>query len=199
MNFDKLKGNVPDSIFSQLPITCVAFEINTELRLCHFLAQCSHESANFTSIRENLNYSANGLLSVFGRYFDEKSAVIFARQPEKIANIVYANRLGNGDVSSGDGWNYRGRGFIQLTGKNNYVTFSNYMNDALIKSNPDLVATKYPLSSAAFFFWKNDIFAVCDNGFGLDVITAVTKRVNGGVNGLQDRVDKFNTFYKLFS
>lgn len=198
MDFTKLKGSIPQGVIDQLPDTCSRFDISNVLRLCHFLSQCSHESINFTAVRENLNYSAKALLSLFGRYFDEDTISLYARHPEKIANRIYANRMGNGDEVSGDGWKYRGRGYVQLTGKNNYKGLANYMNNQGILSNPDIVATTYPLSSAGFYFWKNSIFPICDKGSSHDVVAAVTKLINGGVIGLADRIVRFDKLYKLY-
>ena len=173
------------------------FNITTPLRLCHFLSQCSHESGNFTLVRENLNYSIKGLMSVFKKYFTtEAVAKLYERQPQKIANRVYANRMGNGDEASGDGYNYRGRGYIQLTGKDNYKAFATFIGEDVV-ANPDLVATKYPLTSAGFFFNKNKLWEICDKGESLEVITSLTKRINGGTNGIDDRIAKFRLYKSL--
>lgn len=174
-----------------------SFQINTPLRLAHFLAQCSHESANFTAVRENLNYSADGLRKIFGKYFPTDAlAQAYARQPEKIANKVYSSRMGNGDEASGDGFKFRGRGAIQLTGKDNYKAFDAIVPEDIL-ANPDLVATKYPLTSAAFFFKKNNLWALCDKGATDADVTAVTKRVNGGTHGLSERIAKFKLYNSL--
>ena len=181
----------------ELPMTIDKFQINTPLRLAHFLAQCSHESGNFTILRENLNYSVKGLMSVFHKYFpNEGIAKQYERQPEKIANKVYANRMGNGSEESGEGYKFRGRGFIQLTGKDNYKAFGDYIKEDLLHE-PDLVATKYPLTSAGFFFQKNNLWAICDKGATIDVVTMVSKRVNGGTIGLEDRISKFKLYSSL--
>jgi putative chitinase len=195
-NLEKLRGVIPDSVIEQIPDTAKKFNITNVLRLSHFLAQCSHESGNFTAVRENLNYSATGLKKTFSKYFPGKLSESYARQPEKIANRVYANRMGNGDESSGDGYKFRGRGYIQLTGKDNYSIFDKSVDEKILE-NPDLVATKYPLMSAAFFFNKNNLWTICDKGSSDDVVTQVTKRVNGGVNGLDDRIKKFKKYYGL--
>jgi putative chitinase len=120
----------------------------------------------------------------------------YERKPEKIANRVYASRMGNGNEASGEGWKYRGRGYIQLTGKENYKAFDATVPEDIL-ANPDLVATKYALASAAFFFKKNGLWAICDRGAGMNNVTAVTKRVNGGTIGLIDRQKHFNEFYHL--
>lgn len=196
MNFDKLKGHVPDPVLAQIPTVASKFSINTELRLAHFLAQCGHESGNFKFINENLNYSADGLKKIFPKYFPGALNESYARQPEKIASRVYASRMGNGDEASKDGYKFRGRGYIQLTGKSNYVKFSTFIGEDCV-ANPDLVATKYPLASAAFFFQSNGIWAVCDKGSTREIVTAVTKKVNGGTIGLEDRLKHFSQYYSL--
>ncbi len=194
---DKLKGHVPDEVIAQIPDTAARFNITTPLRLAHFLAQCGHESGNWRAVRENLNYSAKGLMGIFKKYFSNATlANAYQRQPEKIANRVYANRMGNGAETSGDGYKFRGRGYIQLTGKQNYSIFDKTVPEDIV-SNPDLVATKYPLASAAFFFNNNKLWTICDQGATPAVVTAVTKRVNGGTIGLADRVKHFNEYYKL--
>lgn len=199
MNTDKLKGNVPQLIFPQLPAIMEKFEINTPLRMAHFLGQCAHESWGFTAVRENLNYSAAALHKTFKKYFPTlQSAEAYARQPEKIANFVYANRIGNGPVESGDGWRYRGRGYIQLTGKANYREFDRFVDDDIV-TNPDLVATKYPLTSAAWFWHMRGLNKLADTGATELEITKITKKVNGGFNGLQDRIKYFNKYYDLLT
>jgi len=196
MDINKLKGHIPDSVIAQIADTASKFNITTTLRLAHFLAQCGHESGGFKAVSENLNYSASGLQTIFKKYFTAISAAEYQRKPEKIANIVYANRMGNGNQASGDGYKFRGRGYIQLTGKDNYTSFDKTVEDDIL-TNPDLVATKYPLSSAAFFFNKNGLWAICDKGADDATVTAVTKRVNGGTIGLADRIKHFNEYYKL--
>ena len=121
---------------------------------------------------------------------------MYERKPEKIANLVYANRMGNGDKASGDGYRFRGRGYIQLTGKDNYSAFDKTVDENILE-NPDLVATKYPLASAAWFFHKNGLQKIADEGATDAVVTKVTKKVNGGTIGLPDRIKHFNEYYKL--
>ena len=186
-------GNIPIEIFSQFD-ALKAFGINSKIRLAHFLSQASHESGNFLFTTENLNYSATALVGTFPKYFTSETALSYARQPEKIANHVYANRMGNGDESSGDGWKFRGRGFIQLTGFNNYNAFDATVHDDVIKQ-PELVATKYALISGAWFFQVNKINQVSDLGASVAVVEAVTKRVNGGLNGLYERTQLFQKIY----
>ena len=198
MNVDKLKGHIPDTVIAQIPGVVEKFEINTPLRLAHFLAQCGHESGGFKAVSENLNYGAAGLQSIFKKYFTAESAKEYQRKPEKIANIVYANRMGNGNQASGEGYKFRGRGFIQLTGKDNYTAFDKTVEDDII-ANPELVATKYPLLSAAWFFHKNGLHKIADEGATDAVVTKVTKRVNGGTIGLPDRIKHFNEYNNLLN
>jgi putative chitinase len=198
LKIDKLRGHIPDSVISQIPDTAAKFNITNNLRLAHFLAQCGHESGGFKAVSENVNYSAAGLKGIFGKYFPGNLAESYARNPQKIASRVYGGRMGNGPEATGDGYKFRGRGFIQLTGKNNYTQFSKFIGEDCV-ANPDLVATKYPLASAAFFFDSNKLWAICDKGADNATITAVTKRVNGGTIGLADRIKHFNEYYKLLS
>jgi putative chitinase len=193
LNLAGLAGKVPDAVIAQIPETAAKFGITTNLRLAHFLAQCALESTNFTAVVENLNYSAQRLLQVFPKYFKNVDVNAYARNPQKIGSRVYANRMGNGDEASGDGFKYRGRGYIQLTGKNNYQAFSGFIGEDCV-ANPDLVATTYPLASAAFFFNSNNIWAICDRGAGDAVVTSVTKVVNGGTHGLAERLQNFKKF-----
>jgi len=197
MDINKLKGHIPDGVIAQIPSVMSTFKIDTALRLSHFLAQCGHESAGFKAIQENLNYGAKGLLGIFKKYFPtEAKALQYERKPEKIANLVYGSRMGNGDEASGDGYKFRGRGYIQLTGKNNYVAFGKAINED-IAANPDLVATKYPLLSAAWFWSSNSLNALADEGADDSSVTAITKRVNGGTIGLPDRIKHFKEYYAL--
>ena len=172
----------------------MAFYKMSPVRAAHFFAQTAHESGNFKAFSENLNYSADGLQKIFGKYFDAAAAAKAARNPEKIANRVYANRMGNGNEASGDGWKYRGRGALQLTGKDNYKAFADYLKKPEIMDNPDLVATEYSFESAIFFFEKNKLWAICDQGINDAAITSLTKRINGGTHGLDDRKEKTKKF-----
>jgi putative chitinase len=159
----------------------------TPERAAHFFAQTAHETGEYKSFSENLNYSADGLKKTFGKYFPDKLNESYAKQPEKIANRVYGNRMGNGDETSGEGWKYRGRGALQLTGKNNYQLFSNYLKKPEIMANPDLVATEFAFESAMFFFDNNKLWAIADKGVNDETILAMTKRINGGTLGLDHR------------
>ena len=197
MNIEKLKGHIPDAVLAQIPDTVQKFELNTPLRLAHFLAQCGHESGGFKATSENLNYGAKGLLGIFKKYFPtEAKAKEYERKPEKIANLVYGGRMGNGPEASGEGWKFRGRGYIQLTGKQNYTSFDAVVPEDIL-ANPDLVASKYPLLSAAWFFHKNGLHKIADGGATDAVVTSVTKRVNGGTIGLADRIKHFNEYNNL--
>ena len=199
-NLGKLNGHVPQFILDQIPDTAARFGITTPLRLAHFLSQTSHETGGFKAFSENLNYGSKGLLTIFGKYFKTiEKAKAYERKPEKIANLVYGNRMGNGPESSGDGWKHRGRGALQTTGKLNYQDFANFMGMPEIMSNPDLVATKYAMASAGFFFKKNNLWTICDQGSSDDVIKKLTKRINGGQNGILDRIAHFKEYYKLLS
>jgi putative chitinase len=196
LNIEKLKGHIPDAVLLQIPETAKKFNITNNLRLAHFLAQCGHESGGFKAVSENLNYSADGLKKIFGKYFPGNLNESYARQPEKIAARVYASRMGNGDETTKEGFKFRGRGYIQLTGKSNYTNFTKFIGEDCV-SNPDLVATKYPLASAAFFFDSNKLWSICDKGADDATVTAVTKRVNGGTIGLPDRIKHFKEYYNL--
>jgi len=157
-------------------------------RAAHFFAQCAHESGNWKATSENLNYGAKGLRGIFGKYFPTDAlAKAYERQPEKIANKVYANRMGNGPESSGDGWKFRGRGFLQLTGHDNYKALSQYIDRPDIMENPDLVAGELAIESALWFFDRNKLWSICDQGINDAAILQLTKRINGGTHGLDDR------------
>ena len=196
LKLENLKGHIPDAVIAQIPDAAKKFNITTSLRLAHFLAQCGHESAGFKAIQENLNYSADGLKKIFPKYFPGNLAEGYAKNPEKIASKVYGSRMGNGDETTKEGFKFRGRGYIQLTGKDNYTKFAKFIGEDTV-SNPDLVATKYPLASAAFFFDSNKLWAICDKGADDATVTAVTKRVNGGTIGLPDRIKHFKEYFAL--
>jgi putative chitinase len=194
---DKLKGHIPDSVLAQIPDTAAKFGITNPLRLAHFLAQCGHESGGWKATSENLNYSSKGLMGIFKKYFPTLAlAEQYARKPEAIASRVYGGRMGNGAEVTKEGFKFRGRGYIQLTGKDNYSAFDKFVPEEILV-NPDLVATKYPLMSAAWFFNKNGLWSICDKGADQGTVTAVTKRVNGGTIGLPDRIKHFNEYYNL--
>jgi putative chitinase len=197
MNTSNLATKMPSTASKYMLEVVQRYKITQPLRLAHFLAQIAHESGNFQFVAENLNYSADSLLKVFPKYFKDKAtADKYARKPEMIGSRVYASRMGNGDEASGEGFKFRGRGYLQLTGKDNYKAFSTFIGEDCV-ANPDLVATKYPMDSAIWFFDKNKLWDICDKGAGDDIVTLVTKRVNGGTHGLADRLSKFKTFNSL--
>lgn len=164
------------------------YEINTPYRIAAFLAQCGHESGGWRVFSENLNYSAKALDAVFGKYFarGDHDAEEYARNPEAIANVVYANRMGNGPTESGDGWNYRGRGPIQLTGKNNYLAFAEDMDCPEVIDNPDLLSEdpNYGILAAIWFWNENNLNKYSDT----QDMKKLTRRINGGYIGLEDRI-----------
>jgi putative chitinase len=168
--------------------TAAAFYKLSPHRAAHFFAQTAHESGGFKAFSENLNYGAKGLRGIFGKYVPTDAlARAYERKPEKIANRVYANRMGNGDEASGEGWLFRGRGSLQLTGKFNFKAFSDYIGRPDVMTNPDLVATELAFESALWFFDRNKLWGICDQGVGDGAILALTKRINGGTHGLDDR------------
>lgn len=174
-----------DKYLAALNEALAAHAIDTPLRVAHFLAQVLHESGKMRWVEENLNYSADGLRAVFSKYFNDAEAREYARNPERIANRTYGNRMGNGDEASGDGYRYRGRGLIQLTGKDNYRAFSDWIHDDDVVSNPDLVADKYAVHSAVYYWSENNINRIADR----DDVRGVTKAINGGLKGLDDRME----------
>jgi putative chitinase len=203
MDLSRLKGHVPDTVIAQIPSIQEKFGVTTALRLSHFLAQAGHESGGFRVTQENLNYSAKGLVGIFKKYFkrpdgtiDEPKAAAYAKKPEKIANLVYGGRMGNGAEASGDGYKFRGRGYIQLTGKDNYTAFGKSIGVDM-SVNPDSVASTHALTSAAWFWSKNKLNEIADTGATDEVVTKITKRVNGGTIGLADRIKHFKEFHTL--
>lgn len=190
LNWGKAEPYIP-YMTSVLP----NFDINIPLRKAHFLAQLAHESGGLKYASENLNYSANALRSVFGKYFKTTEiAEAYARKPEKIANRVYADRMANGNETSGDGWKYRGRGLIQLTGKYNYQSFAKDHGIDCVH-NPDLILDPEIALTAACWYWKKrkiNTYADADD------LHMVTKRVNGGHHGILDRQQWLDSFKKLY-
>jgi putative chitinase len=185
-------GVKPDGVFGKQTLkACMDHYGLTPESASHFFAQCAHESGNFIIFRENLNYSADGLLRIFPKYFDAVKARQYARQPERIANRAYANRMGNGDEASGDGWRYRGRGAIQLTGKNNYREFADWVGKTI---DPDDVADLYAFESAQFFFDRNKLWRYCDEVTDAN-IALLTRAINGGTHGIEDRKAKTYKYY----
>lgn len=168
----------------------------TPERAAHFFAQLGHETGDFKLFSENLNYSADGLKKIFPKYFPTSIlANAYARNPEKIANRAYASRMGNGDEASGDGYKFRGRGAIQLTGKSNYQNFANHIGKPEIMTKPDLVASDYAFESAMFFFDRNKLWDICDKGVTDATILSLTKRINGGTNGISHRAELTKKYY----
>ena len=199
LKLEKLKGHIPDAVIAMIPAVAQKFQIDSALRLAHFLAQCGHESGGFRLTKENLNYSAKGLNGIFKKYFPTlESALPYERKPEKIANKVYGGRMGNGPEASGDGAKFCGRGYIQLTGKDNYTAFGKSIGEDVC-ANPQVVAEKYALLSAAWFFNKNGLHKMADGGAGVDTVKAITKRVNGGYIGIEDRIKHFKEYYHLLA
>jgi putative chitinase len=180
--------------YEAMAVQLPQFEVNTAKRVAAFVAQCAHESADFTVLSENLNYSAEALNKLFGKYFAAagRDAAPYHRKPEMIANVIYANRMGNGDTKSGEGYKFRGRGPIQLTGKDNYWKFaSDFFEDPeTVMNDPDLVTDDIPtaLYSALWFWNKNNLNREADSGD----IKLMTKKINGGYIGLEDRIKHYN-------
>jgi putative chitinase len=190
-------GTTPDGVFGPGTMKkAMEFYKLTPVRAAHFFAQTAHETGGFKLFSENLNYSADGLQKIFGKYFPGNLEESYARNPEKIANRVYGSRMGNGDEKSGDGWKFRGRGALQLTGKDNYTAFAQYLQKPEIMTTPDLVATVYSFESAMFFFDKNKLWSICDKGINDAAILELTKRINGGTHGLADRNEKTKKYYE---
>mgnify|MGYP001565214634 CR=1 FL=1 len=199
IDFQKKHGLVADGIIGINTLFKIkeVFKIKTNEELAHFMGQCHHESGGFSVDTENLNYSADGLMKVFPKYFPTKIlAMSYQRNPVKIANKVYSNRMGNDSEASGNGYLYRGRGAIQLTGKSNYKAFADYIGNKEIITKPELVATDYFFESALYFFNKNNIFSLC-KVVDTDHITKVTKKINGGINGLLDRQELTRKYYNI--
>lgn len=166
LKLEKLKGIIPDKVISQISDTAVKFNITTNLRLAHFLSQCSHESGNFKWVVELASGQA------------------------------YEGRKDLGNTQPGDGVRFKGRGYIQCTGRLNYIKFSEFIGEDCV-TNPDLVSTKYPMESAAWFFNKNNLWKICDLGSTDEVVTKLTKRVNGGYNGLNSRIENFHKIWNV--
>lgn len=182
-------------VVDALNAACQKFGIDSTERVAGFLAQCSHESNGFKVTQENLNYSAAGLVKVFPKYFGENLAAIYAKQPQRIANRVYGGRMGNGPEASGDGYKYRGRGFIQLTGKDNYNAFGLAIGED-VAANPDEVSTsKYAALSAAWFWSAHGLNALAD---AKDIVS-MTKRINGGTIGLDERKKLYEQALAVFA
>jgi putative chitinase len=191
-------GATPDGAFGPKTMkAAMDFYKLSAVRAAHFFGQTSHETGEFKTFSENLNYSAAGLKKIFKKYFNDLTALAYARNPEKIANKVYGNRMGNGVEASGDGWKFRGRGALQLTGRSNYEAFAKYLGKPEILLRPDMVADEYAFESAMFFFDKNKLWDICDRGVNEDSMLKLTKRINGGTNGLDHRKALTIKYYNL--
>jgi putative chitinase len=199
---------VPENVLNELPTIVTKFNVTSNLQLAHFLSQCAHESGDFKRLQENLNYSdPNRIAEIFRHDVDlNKNRIVeaselenakrYVKKPKELANFVYANQNGNGNEASGDGYNYRGRGCIQLTGRANYKSFSTFIGEDCV-ANPDLVSDKYPLASAAFYFTNTKLWALCAKGSDTKTITEITKKINGANHGLTDRINRFNKIYAV--
>ena len=207
INLQKKIGAKPDGSFGPATLRAAAkFFKLSDIRAAHFFGQTAHETGEFKRFSENLNYSKDRVLQIFKSDFDTNKDKILSESekkkadelvgfPEKIANFVYANQNGNGDESTGDGFVFRGRGSLQLTGRGNYKSFSDYLKNPEIMNNPELVAGEFAFESAMYFFDKNKLWSICDAGVNDDTITKVSKRVNGGTNGLDHRKELTNKYY----
>lgn len=200
--FQQDNGLTPDGDIGKKTLAVIKAKCNivSDLELAHFMGQCHHETGGFKLVKEDLRYSSEGLMKMFKKYFPTKElADAYAKQPEKIANRVYANRMGNGNEASGDGFKFSGKGAIQLTGRDNYTMFSKAKGDPEILTNPDIVASKYIFESADFFFDRNNLWAIAKKGIGEDVIKELTKRINGGYTGLAERIEFTNHYYQVLT
>lgn len=192
---DKLAKVLPNNDYiadwyANLATFLSEYFVNSEIRIAMFLAQTTHESLDYTRLYENLNYRATSLITTWPKYFNYDNANEYEHNPEKIANHAYANRMGNGDEASGEGWKYRGRGIIQITGKSNYAAFSQEtFGDNTILDTPDYLETFEGAVRSACWFWKrNHLNDLTDK----NDVKGVTKRINGGLIGLDDRIARFN-------
>lgn len=196
IDLQKKIGAKPDGVFGKETFTLASeyFKL-TNIRAIHFFSQVAHETENFKFFTENLNYSAKRLLQVFPKFFTIETANKYAMKPQMIANRVYANRMGNGDEESGDGWKHIGRGALHTTGKEGYCNFAKYVKDSEIMKQPELLATKYSFESAIFFFNTRKLWTICDKGVDMKTIRELSFRINGGYNGIKRRTEITNTFY----
>ena len=194
----KTCGVTPDGAFGPNTARAIAehYGLNAN-RGAHLLGQAAHESGNFMISEENLNYRAETMCRVWpSRFKSEADAKPYARNPEKLANKVYSGRMGNGSEASGDGWKYAGKGFIQLTGKDNVRAFAEHIGRDSLVDDPSPIANELAMDSAIFFFEKNGLFSMADKGVADSIIKSITKRVNGGYHGLEDRMNKTKKIYR---
>lgn len=190
---EKLRDSLPVTVYEWLDFTCVKYNITSRIQLAHFISQLAHESLSFNHKEENLNYSRAGLLKTFPKYFTPANVSGYVGNRQAIANRVYANRMGNGDESTGDGWMFRGRGFLQITGRYNYKKLSKAFGIDFEKEPDLLLSEKYACLSAGWFF------SPIINKLDKLSVKEVTRFVNGGYNGLEDRQKKFEYYLKLVS
>ena len=199
MSLKKLQEKIgvnPDGVFGPKTLKAAAAYYNmSPERAAHFFGQTAHETGIYKTFTENLNYSSAGLMKVFGKYFPGNLADLYAKKPVKIGSRVYGGRMGNGAEATQEGYKFRGRGALQTTGKNNYKLLSEHLDKPEIMTNPDLVATDYAFESAIFFFDSNKLWSIADKGVNYNTILAMTKRINGGTNGLKHRVELTNKYY----
>jgi len=197
----KTCGVTPDGAFGPNTARAIAKHYGLDAkRGAHLLGQAAHESGNFMISEENLYYRASTMCRVWpSRFKSEADAEPYAKNPEKLANKVYSGRMGNGSEASGDGWKYAGKGFIQLTGKDNTRAFAEHIGRDGLVDDPSPIATELAMDSAIFFFEKNGLFALADEGVTDEVIKKITRRVNGGYHGLDDRKEKTKKIYGWLS
>jgi putative chitinase len=198
-------GVKPDGVFgpNTLNVAAKYFKLSDE-HAAHLFGQCAAETGDFNKFVESLNYSAEGLRKTFKKYFPTpESRLLYANKPQLIANKVYANRMGNGDESSGDGWKFIGRGGLQTTGKSNYKEFSEFIKDPKIMQDPSLVATKYAFEAALFYFNKNNLWKYCNEVTDINILK-LSKSINLGSasnpatpNGLEHRSNKTKSYYNF--
>jgi putative chitinase len=193
--FEDTDEEIIDSFVEPLNKAMEHFEINTTQRIAMFLAQVGHESAGLSATKENLNYKASTLLKVFPKYFRDRDPADYERQPEKIANLVYGGRMGNGTEETGDGYRYRGRGLIQLTGHDNYKSFANSMGISIEEAVTYLETPEGAAMSAAWFWNSRKLNAVADAG---DILKS-TKLINGGTIGLEERTSLYEEALEIFA
>ncbi len=197
LDISKLKNLLPIKMYQELPEIMAKFQINTIFCISHFLGQAAHESSNFTKLVENMNYSSDRLRVVFPKYFNEVGAILYANRPEAIGSRVYASRMGNGNEVSKEGFKFRGRGVLHITGKSNYLAFNKFVSNVDLIKNPDLVASTFALTSGAWFWLTNNINPIADKGMTLEVSKQITKKIQGGSLGANERFELFNKFYNI--
>lgn len=208
MDINKLINTVPNSVIAELPSVITKFNIDTIFRLSNFLGQIDHESGHFKRVEENLMYiTIEQFTKIFKHDVDKNHDKVLSPEeityaktllghPEKIANFVYANQNGNGNETSGDGWKHRGFGYMQTTGKKNQEAFFIFMG-LPTNSDPELIATKYPLASAAYFWISNKLNVIADKGVNNAVIGEITHVVNGGLIDLDKRIICVDKYYNI--